>query len=128
MALYEYSWLILLAPLLAFALIIFVTRPWELRGRGSRYRSYADQAAAETENDSHSDTHAAEAHSSEADEHDEHELEDDEDPQVPRLTTAAKASGYLSIALMAFACLYSWLLLFASTGVLPIAPPLPVGG
>src|SRR6266516_4346379 len=124
MALYEYSWLILLAPLLAFALIVFVTRPWDMRSRGSRYRSYADQAAAETQHDVHDDAHAAEA----LIEHDEHDLQDDEDPQVPQLTTAAKASGYLSIVIMAFACLYSWLLLFASTGVLPIAPPLPSGG
>src|SRR6266496_5508858 len=124
MALYEYSWLILLAPLLAFALIVFVTRPWDMRSRGSRYRSYADQAAAETQHDVHDDAHAAEA----LIEHDEHDLQDHEDPQVPQLTTAAKASGYLSIVIMAFACLYSWLLLFASTGVLPIAPPLPSGG
>src|SRR6266516_1649836 len=124
MALYEYSWLILLAPLLAFALIVFVTRPWGMRSRGSRYRSYADQAAAETQHDVHDDAHAAEA----LIEHDEHDLQDDEDPQVPQLTTAAKASGYLSIVIMAFACLYSWLLLFASTGGLPIAPPLPSGG
>src|SRR6266699_5139442 len=124
MALYEYSWLILLAPLLAFALIVFVTRPWDMRSRGSRYRSYADQAAAETQHDVHDDAHAAEA----LIEHDEHDLQDDEDPQVPQLTTAAKASGYLSIVIMAFACLYSWLLLLASTGVLPIAPPLPAAG
>src|SRR5215467_1351152 len=128
MALYEYSWLILLAPLLAFAVIVFGTRPWDMRSRGARYRSYADQAAAEAEHDTHSGTHAAEAHSSGADEHGEHEQEDDEDPQVPQLTTAAKVSGYLSIVIMALACLYSWLLLFASTGVLPIAPPLPTGG
>src|SRR5215469_17083738 len=128
MALYEYSWLILLAPLLAFAVIVLGTRPWDMRSRGARYRSYADQAAAEAEHDTHSGTHAAEAHSSGADEHGEHEQEDDEDPQVPQLTTAAKASGYLSIVIMALACLYSWLLLFASTGVLPIAPPIPAGG
>src|SRR6266702_3186467 len=128
MALYEYSWLILLAPLFAFAVIVFGTRPWDMRSRGSRYRSYADQAAAEVEHNAHGDTHAAETDAEHSDEHDEHDLEDDEDPQVPQLTTAAKVSGYLSIVIMAFACLYSWLLLFASTGVLPIAPPLPAAG
>src|SRR6266852_183300 len=126
--LYEYSWLILLAPLFAFAVIVFGTRPWDLRSRGQRYRSYADQAAAEAEHGAHSDTHAAGTHAEHGDEHDEHDLEDDEDPQVPHLTTAAKVSGYLSIIIMAFACLYSWLLLLASTGVLPIAPPLPAAG
>src|SRR6266567_1312005 len=128
MALYEYSWLILLAPLFAFAVIVFGTRPWDMRSRGSRYRSYADQAAAEVEHNAHGDTHAAETDAEHSDEHDEHDLEDDEDPQVPQLTTAAKVSGYLSIVIMAFACLYSWLLLLASTGVLPIAPPLPAAG
>src|SRR6266699_1567977 len=128
MALYEYSWLILLAPLFAFAVIVFGTRPWDMRSRGSRYRSYADQATAEVEHNAHGDTHAAETDAEHSDEHDEHDLEDDEDPQVPQLTTAAKVSGYLSIVIMAFACLYSWLLLFASTGVLPIAPPLPAAG
>src|SRR6266700_1019225 len=128
MALYEYSWLILLEPLFAFAVIVFGTRPWDMRSRGSRYRSYADQAAAEVEHNAHGDTHAAETDAEHSDEHDEHDLEDDEDPQVPQLTTAAKVSGYLSIVIMAFACLYSWLLLFASTGVLPIAPPLPAAG
>src|SRR5713101_2129618 len=126
--LYEYSWLILLAPLFAFAVIVFGTRPWDLRSRGQRYRSYADQAAAEAEHGAHGDTHAAGTHAEHVDEHDEHDLEDDEDPQVPHLTTAARVSGYLSIVIMAFACLYSWLLLLASTGVLPIVPPLPAAG
>src|SRR5712692_5341654 len=126
--LYEYSWLILLAPLFAFAVIVFGTRPWDLRSRGQRYRSYADQAAAEAEQSAHGDTHAAGTHAEHVDEHDEHDLEDDEDPQVPHLTTAARVSGYLSIVIMAFACLYSWLLLLASTGVLPIVPPLPAAG
>ena len=33
MALYEYSWLILLAPLFAFAVIVFGTRIWDLLSR-----------------------------------------------------------------------------------------------
>src|SRR5260221_620472 len=126
--LYEYSWLILLAPLFAFAVIVFGTRPWDLRSRGQRYRSYADQAAAEADQSAHSDTHAVETHAEHGDEHDEHDLEDDEDPQVPHLTTAARVSGYLGIVIMAFACLYSWVLLLASTGVLPIAPRLQAAG
>ncbi len=126
--LYEYSWLILLAPLFAFAVIVFGTRPWDLRSRGQRYRSYADQAAAEAEQSTHGDSHAAGTHAEHGDEHDEHDLEDDEDPQVPHLTTAARVSGYLGIVIMAFACLYSWVLLLASTGVLPIAPRLQAAG
>src|SRR6266849_3905104 len=119
--LYEYSWLILLAPLFAFAVIVFGTRPWDLRSRGQRYRSYADQAAAEAEQSAHGDTHVAGTHAEHGDEHDEH-------PQVPHLTTAARVSGYLGIVIMAFACLYSWVLLLASTGVLPIAPRLQAAG
>ena len=74
MALYDYSWLILLAPLFSFAVIIFGTRVWDLRSRPRV------QAAT-----THAEEHAVEAHGSEGDDHGEHGLDDDEDPKVPRL-------------------------------------------
>src|SRR5437588_12126352 len=43
MALYQYSWLILLSPLFAFAVIVFGTRIWDLL---SRPRSEGDVALA----------------------------------------------------------------------------------
>ena len=117
MALYDYSWLILLAPLFSFVVIIFGTRVWDLRSRPRV------QAAT-----THAEEHAVEAHGSEGDDHGEHGLDDDEDPKVARLSTGAKVSGYVGIAIMAAACLYSWLLLLVSAGVIPIAPALPPGG
>jgi proton-translocating NADH-quinone oxidoreductase chain L len=131
MALYQYSWIILLAPLFAFAVIVFGTRVWDLLSRGPDYRSYADQAAAAEEHDAHSDAHAVEAHASEGEEHGEHNAhgeDDDEDPKVPQLTLGARVSAYLGVIIMAIACVYSWLLLLASTGTLHIAPPLPPAG
>ena len=103
MALYQYSWLILFAPLIAFAVIIFGTRVWDLLSR--------PHAEATT---THADTHAVEAHGSEGDDHGEHGHDDDDDPKVPYLTTGAKVSGYAAIAIMALACLYSWVLLFST--------------
>ena len=130
MALYQYSWLILLSPLFAFAVIIFGTRMWDLATRGR----VAAAASA----------HEAEAHDSHA-EHAEadgdfqlmHEkgprgedivFEDIEDPKVPRLTPGARVSGYLAIVIIGLACIYSWILLLNTAGVLSIAPPLPAGG
>ncbi|OLC59823.1 MAG: hypothetical protein AUH89_05425 [Ktedonobacter sp. 13_1_40CM_4_52_4] len=40
----------------------------------------------------------------------------------------ALASGYVGIAIMALACLYSWLLLLNTAGAITIAPPLPGSG
>ena len=135
MALYDYSWLILLSPLFAFAAIVFGTRIWDLLSR-----PHEEAATA------HEDAHAVEEqHGGDSETHAEHNgdieliettgphgekiiLEDLEDPKVPQLTTGAKVSGYLGILIMALACLYSWIILLASTGVLPIAPPLPPGG
>src|SRR6266496_2077579 len=83
--LYQYSWLILFAPLLAFVVIIFGTRVWDLQ---SRPRGEAPTSQAEA--------HAVEAHGAEGDEssahsatgehgeHGEHAvnpLDDDEDPK-----------------------------------------------
>jgi NADH-quinone oxidoreductase subunit L len=134
MALYDNSWLILLSPLFSFAVIVFGTRMWDLFSRPRM----ADAIT-------HEEAHANEEHASGGETHGGHDsaveliettgphgekiiLEDYEDPKVPQLTTGARVSGYLGIIIVALACLYSWLLLLASTGVLPIAPPLPPGG
>jgi proton-translocating NADH-quinone oxidoreductase chain L len=118
MALYQYSIAILLAPLLAFAVIIFGTRPWDLLNRPrvqlptGGHAAHGDLAAHEhvdhgSEESDH-DTHAA------------HGLDDDDDPKVPHLSTAAKVSAYVAMAFMAFACVYSWVLLFTS-----LSTPIP---
>ena len=134
MALYEYSWLILLAPLFAFAVIVFGTRIWDLLSR--------PRVAAAT---THAEVHAVAEHGAGGETHAEHEsdveliettgphgekiiLENDEDPKVPQLTPGARWSGYLGVIIIALACLYSWLILLASAGVLPGVPPLPPGG
>ncbi len=117
MAFYQDSWLILLSPLFSFVVIIFGTRMWDLATR-SRV------AVATT----HAEEHAVEEHGSEGEDHGEHGEDDDEDPKVPRLTTGARVSGYLGIIIMALACIYSWLLLLNTTGVINIAPALPANG
>src|SRR5450755_4645420 len=122
--LYQYSWLILFAPLFAFAVIIFGTRVWDLQSRPLG-EAPASQAEA----------HVVEAHGAEGDEpsahsvsgeHGEHgdyavnPLDDDEDPKVAHLTPGAVVSGYAAIVIMALACIYSWALLVVSlfTGTL----------
>jgi NADH-quinone oxidoreductase subunit L len=129
MALYEYSWLILLSPLFAFAVIIFGTRMWDLFGR----RQVA--AAGATVG------HEAEVHGEHGEAHNDIEIihekgprgeelvfENIEDPKVPHLTMSARVSGYLGVLIIGLACLYSWVLLLNTTGVLSIAPPLPSQG
>jgi NADH-quinone oxidoreductase subunit L len=117
MALYQYSWVILFAPLLSFVVIIFGTRMWDLASR----RSMSDVRGVAQ---GHDQPHAA---------HDEHTAHDgpeaDDDPQVPALGRGARVSGYLGIAIMFCACAYSWLLLLDSTGVLNVSgSPLPYSG
>ncbi|GAC1357217.1 MAG: NADH-quinone oxidoreductase subunit L [Ktedonobacteraceae bacterium] len=110
MDLYQLSWTILLAPLFAFAAIIFGTRVPDMLSR--------PRIESETP---HEEQHAVEAHGSEGDDHGEHGLDDDEDPKVAHLSVWAKAGSYLAIAIMALACLYAWVLLFSSltSSVLP---------
>jgi NADH-quinone oxidoreductase subunit L len=122
MALYENAELILLAPLLAFVVIIFGTRVWDLR---SRLRVQASVVG----HDGHGDVaiHAAN-HGSEEGDHAAHTTHDahadehglDDDPKVPQLSAGAKASGYVAIAIMALACVYSWVLLFSSLFGIPL--------
>src|SRR5437868_3649643 len=121
MVFYQLSWLILFAPLFSFAVIIFGTRVWDMLSR-------PPVSAAETHSgDAHAEAHEVEAKGSEGDEHGEHGLDDDEDPKVAHLTMGALVSGYVGIAITAFACLYSWLLLLNTAGVIAIAPPLQPG-
>ncbi|MDQ6643937.1 MAG: hypothetical protein M3Y76_05765, partial [Chloroflexota bacterium] len=122
MAFYQLSWLILFAPLFSFAVIIFGTRVWDML---SRPRIAAAEAHT---GDAHAEAHAVEAKGSHGDEHGEHGLDDDEDPKVAHLSMGALVSGYVGIVIMAIACLYSWLLLLTTAGVIALAPPLPQGG
>nr|MBA2284598.1 hypothetical protein [Ktedonobacteraceae bacterium] len=115
---YDYSWTILLAPLLSFVVIVFGTRVWDLRSRPHAAVATAHDAMQTVE------AHGAPAaehseHAATSEEHGEHGADDDEDPKVPHLTTGARVSAYVGIAIMLVACAYSWLLLFASLGVVP---------
>ncbi|MBO0795744.1 MAG: hypothetical protein J2P36_33045, partial [Ktedonobacteraceae bacterium] len=99
-SLFQYSYLILLAPLLAFAVIVFGTRMADL---ASRPRTEAQAT--------HDEHHAADGHGG----HGEHDDQDfDDDPKAPQLTIWARASAYVAITLMALACLYSWILLLTT--------------
>src|SRR6266571_1152593 len=114
MELYQYSWLILLAPLLSFAVIIFGTRVWDMLSR-----PHTAVAPASGGHDEHVDAHTTAVEGAHG------EAEDpDEDPQVPQLTMGAKASAYVGIGIMALACIYSWVLLVASAS----SPTLPESG
>src|SRR5579864_6326166 len=127
MALYEYSWLILLSPLFAFAVIIFGTRMWDLATRQSVAAAAEHEAEAHGEHGSESDGDFQLMH--EKGPHGEDLVfEDIEDPKVPSLTMGARVSGYLSVVIMALACIYSWILLLNTAGVISIAPPLPIQG
>lgn len=112
MLLYQLSWTILFAPLLAFAVILFGTRVWDMLSR--------PRVEAATTHEEH---HAVEAHGSEGDDHGEHGEDDDEDPKVPHLSAGARASAYAALLIMALACLYSWTLLIHSAIVDPNALP-----
>ena len=124
MGFYQASWLILLSPLFSFAVIIFGTRMWDLATRPRVNATSSPEAKAEAEEES--GIQMMEAHGAHGEEE---TLEDDEDPKVPRLTTGAKVSGYVSILIVALACIYSWLLLLDSAGVIKISGyTLPANG
>jgi NADH-quinone oxidoreductase subunit L len=110
--LYQYSWLILFAPLFAFAIIVFGTRMLDIFSR-SRVGTASTHDGHEEGHGGHADHHDAhDAHES-ADEH-EAEREYDDNPLVPSLTFGARLSAYLGILIMAAACVYSWVLLVYS--------------
>jgi proton-translocating NADH-quinone oxidoreductase chain L len=113
MDLYQLSWTILLAPLFAFAAIIFGTRVPDMlsRPRTEPHTTHEEQHAVEAHGSDDAD-HGE--HGSADDAHGEHGLDDDEDPKVAHLSVWAKASSYVAILFMALACLYAWVLLFSS--------------
>src|SRR5690348_12701037 len=106
MGFYQASWLILMAPLFSFVVIVFGTRMWDLATRRRVNVTASPEAQAEAEETS--EVHMMEAHGPHGEEE---TLEDDEDPKVPRLTTGARVSAYTGIVITALACIYSWLLL-----------------
>ncbi len=114
MALYQYSWLILFAPLCAFFVIVFGTRMWDIFSR--------PRAGAASVHGDASTAHASDAHGATGEGHGEGPVQDqeyDDDPTVPSLTMGARVSGYLAILIMGLACIYSWVI-FANTLVTPI--------
>ncbi len=126
--LYDYSWLILLSPLFAFAVIVFGTRMWDLATRRRVVAATAEREA-EAHDEEHGEAggdiqlmHVKGPHGEDL------VFEDIEDPKVSRLTPGARASGYLSVVIMALACIYSWILLLNTAGVISIAPPLQAQG
>ncbi len=130
MALYQYSWFILFSPLFAFAVIVFGTRVWDLLSRP--YKIPLDSPGigvpeGEGEAPLH-DAHAPNEPASHARGESESMQDYDDDPQVPFLTMGARVSGYLGILIMALSCLYSWVLLLNTAGVINIAPALPSSG
>lgn len=122
MALYSYSWFILFSPLFAFVVIVFGTRVWDLLSRPAveAVASHEEKEEAEEE----SDIHEMKVQGPKGEDL---TYEDIEDPKVPRLTPGARISGYLGIVIMGLACIYSWILLLASTGVIP-GSPMPAAG
>lgn len=99
MAVYQYSWLILFAPLLSFVVIIFGTRMWDL---ASRPRATGANDAGHDHADAHGDEHDSHGHS------------DDDDPKVPALSMGARVSAYVGIFIMLVSCIFSWYLLLNS--------------
>src|SRR6266566_3069661 len=129
MALYEYSWLILLSPLFAFAVIIFGTRMWDLATRGRVAATAAHEADAHAGHNGHDESDSdVELMHEKGTRGEDLVFENIEDPKVPQLTPGAKISGYLSVVIMALACIYSWILLLNTAGLISVAPLLPTQG
>ncbi len=143
-AMYQYSWLVLFAPLLSFVVIVFGTRVWDMQSRpkkvrivthdehgdahGSEQEAHAGAelayatvpGAASASADRESKDTLAQAEDHAADVHgahlDDHGEDDDEDPKVAHLSAGAVVSGYIGIGIMLIAAIYSWALLFVSVG------------
>ncbi|HZU69312.1 MAG TPA: NADH-quinone oxidoreductase subunit L [Ktedonobacteraceae bacterium] len=122
MALYSYSWFILFSPLFSFVVIVFGTRMWDLLSRKSVEAAATHEEKEEAEEES--DIHEMKVQGPKGEDQ---TFLDIEDPKVPRLTPGARISAYLGIVIMGLACIYSWILLLASTGVIP-GFPMPAGG
>jgi len=129
MALYEYSWLILLSPLFAFAVIIFGTRMWDLATRGRVASQPAHEAETHAGHNGHDESGSdVELMHEKGPRGEDLIFENIEDPKVPELTPGAKISGYLSVVIMALACIYAWILLLNTAGLISVAPLLPTQG
>src|SRR6266480_1645916 len=129
MALYEYSWLILLSPLFSFAVIIFGTRMWDLATRRRVTANAAHEAEAHAEHNGHDESDSdVELMHEKGPRGEDLVFENIEDPKVPELTPGAKLSGYLSVIIMAVACIYAWILMLNTAGLISVAPPLPTQG
>jgi NADH-quinone oxidoreductase subunit L len=129
MALYEYSWLILLSPLFAFAVLIFGTRMWDLATRGRLAAAAEREAEAHAGQNGHDESHSdIELMHEKGPRGEDLVFEDIEDPKVPQLTMGARVSGYLSVLIMGLACIYSWILLLNTAGTISVAPMLPAQG
>src|SRR6266851_1580660 len=129
MALYEYSWLILLSPLFAFAVIIFGSRMWDLATRGHVAAAEEREAEANAGHNGHDESDGdIELMHEKGPGGEDLVFEDIEDPKVPQLTMGAQVSGYLSVVIMGLACIYSWILLLNTAGTISIAPMLPTQG
>ncbi len=120
MGLYYGSWLILFSPLFSFVVIVFGTRVWDLLSRPVGATVEQREQAHED-----SDIHTFEKPGPHGEEE---TLEDDENPLVPHLTMGAQVSGYVGMIIIALACLYSWILLLNTAGVISIAPRLSAAG
>ncbi len=143
---YSYSWLVLFAPLLSFAVIVFGTRVLDMQSRPKKVRIVThDEHGSHDEQGSEQEAHAgaelayatvpgttsaatdrgskdsvAHAEDQAAGAHhahlDDSGEDDDEDPKVAHLSTGAVVSGYIGIGIMLLAAIYSWALLFVSLG------------
>ncbi|HEX7735516.1 MAG TPA: NADH-quinone oxidoreductase subunit L [Ktedonobacteraceae bacterium] len=111
MMIYQYSWLILLAPLLSFVVIIFGTRMWDL---ASRPRATGASDAGHSHGHTDAAGHGHDDHEAHGDEHDSHGHNDDDDPKVPVLSWGARFSAYVGIFIMLASCVFSWYLLLNS--------------
>ncbi|MGB8346535.1 MAG: NADH-quinone oxidoreductase subunit L [Ktedonobacteraceae bacterium] len=123
MVLYQFSWFVLFSPLFSFVVIIFGTRMWDLFSRPRTVQASATGGHGEHEAGAHDAAHGDAEHGES-----ESMQEYDDDPQLPSLTPGAKWSGYIGVFIMALACIYAWLLLLNTTGVIDIAKAMPASG
>jgi len=109
--------------------IIFGTRMWDLATRGRVAAVAEREAEAHAGHNGHDESHSDIELMHEKGPHGEDLVfEDIEDPKVPKLTMGARVSGYLSVVIMGLACIYSWILLLNTAGLISIAPMLPAQG
>ncbi|GAC1403701.1 MAG: hypothetical protein NVS4B12_04550 [Ktedonobacteraceae bacterium] len=143
---YQYSWLVLFAPLLSFVVIVFGTRVWDMLSRPQKVRMVThDEHGSHDVQGSEQEAHTgaelayatvpglasmaadrsskdslAHAEDRAAAEHgahlDDSGEDDDEDPKVTHLSQGAIVSGFIGIGIMLLAAIYSWTLLFVSLG------------